>query len=65
LGQRGAVVTMYMVGAVSGALALLVGTSPLSFAIVAIPFALLLALAGVVYLERAPYERQARAPVPD
>jgi UDP-GlcNAc:undecaprenyl-phosphate GlcNAc-1-phosphate transferase len=58
LGQRGAVLTMYMVGAVSGALALLVSTSPISFAIVAIPFALLLAAAGVVYLERAPYERQ-------
>jgi UDP-GlcNAc:undecaprenyl-phosphate/decaprenyl-phosphate GlcNAc-1-phosphate transferase len=58
LGQRGAVLTMYMVGAVSGALALLVSTSPLSFSIVAIPFALVLALAGVLYLERAPYERQ-------
>jgi UDP-GlcNAc:undecaprenyl-phosphate GlcNAc-1-phosphate transferase len=58
LGQRGAVLTMYMVGAVSGALALLVSTFAISFAVVAIPFALLLALAGVVYLERAPYERQ-------
>ena len=65
LGQRGAVVTMYMVGAVSGALALLVSTSPISFAIVAIPFALILALAGVVYLERAPYERQTREPAAD
>src|SRR6516165_4755578 len=65
LGQRGAVLTMYMVGAVSGALALLVSTSPISFAIVAIPFALILALAGVVYLERAPYERQTREPAAD
>jgi UDP-GlcNAc:undecaprenyl-phosphate GlcNAc-1-phosphate transferase len=65
LGQRGAVVTMYMVGAVSGALALLVSASPISFAIVAIPFALVLALAGVIYLERAPYERQTGEPATD
>jgi UDP-GlcNAc:undecaprenyl-phosphate/decaprenyl-phosphate GlcNAc-1-phosphate transferase len=62
LGQRGAVLTMYMIGAVSGALALLVSTMPISFAIVALIFAAAAALAGVAYLERAPYERQVRKP---
>jgi len=62
LGQRGAVLTMYMIGAVSGALALLVSTMPISFAIVAVVFAVAAALAGVAYLERAPYERQVRKP---
>src|SRR5215475_6983014 len=62
LGQRGAVLTMYMVGALSGALALLVSTFPISFAFLAIVFAAVVALAGIAYLERAPYERQARKP---
>jgi UDP-GlcNAc:undecaprenyl-phosphate GlcNAc-1-phosphate transferase len=62
LGQRGAVLTMYMVGALSGALALLVSTFPISFALLAIVFAAVVALAGIVYLERAPYERQVRKP---
>ena len=62
LGQRGAVLTMYMVGALSGALALLVSTFPISFAFLAIVFAAVFALTGIVYLERAPYERQVRKP---
>jgi UDP-GlcNAc:undecaprenyl-phosphate GlcNAc-1-phosphate transferase len=62
LGQRGAVLTMYMVGALSGALALLVSTFPISFALIATAFAVVVALAGVAYLERAPYERQAPNP---
>jgi len=62
LGQRGAVLTMYMIGAISGALALLVSTLPISFAIVAFVFAVTAALAGVAYLERAPYEHQVRKP---
>jgi UDP-GlcNAc:undecaprenyl-phosphate GlcNAc-1-phosphate transferase len=62
LGQRGAVLTMYMVGAVSGALALLVSTFPISFALVTIVFAAAIALVGIAYLERAPYERQVRKP---
>src|SRR5262252_6940489 len=62
LGQRGAVVTMYMVGAVSGALALLVSTFPISFAFLAVGIAAVAALAGIVCLERAPYERQVRNP---
>jgi len=62
LGQRGAVLTMYMVGALSGALALLVSTFPISFALLAVVLAAAAALAGVVCLERAPYERQVRNP---
>jgi UDP-GlcNAc:undecaprenyl-phosphate GlcNAc-1-phosphate transferase len=60
LGQRGAVLSMYMVGALSGALALLVSTFAISFALLAVVFAVVIALVGVVYLERAPYERQVR-----
>jgi UDP-GlcNAc:undecaprenyl-phosphate/decaprenyl-phosphate GlcNAc-1-phosphate transferase len=63
LGQRGAVLTMYMIGALSGALALLVSTLPISFALAAVVFAVSAALLGVALLERAPYERQARKPV--
>src|SRR5580765_4477261 len=62
LGQRGAVLTMYMLGALSGSLALLVSTLPVSFALAAMVFAVVVALAGVAFLERAPYERQARKP---
>lgn len=62
LGQRGAVLTMYMVGALSGALALLVSTFPISYALLAVFFAAVVALIGIVFLERAPYERQARKP---
>jgi len=60
LGQRGAALTMYMVGAVSGALALLVSTFPISFALISAVFAAALALIAITYLERAPYERQVR-----
>jgi len=62
LGQRGAVLTMYMVGALSGSLALLVSTLPVSLALASSVFAIVAALAGVAFLERAPYERQARKP---
>lgn len=63
LGQRGAVLTMYMLGALSGSMALLVSTFPLSLAVAAIPVCLALAIAGVIFLERAPYERQAQKAV--
>src|SRR5215467_8607162 len=62
LGQRGAVLTMYMVGALSGSLALLVSTLPLPLALGATVFAVVVALAGVAFLERAPYERQTPKP---
>src|SRR6201988_2965948 len=58
LGQRGAVLTMYMVGALCGALALLVSALALSFSLVVGILAMVSALAGVAFFERAPYERQ-------
>ena len=58
LGHRGAVLTLYLLGAVGGGAAVLV--SYLSARVASLVGALALALifAGVVYLERAPYERQ-------
>lgn len=62
LGQRGAVITMYLLGAGGGAAAILISYLSLrEAAMVAIAAALLLAI-GVVLLERAPYERQQRKP---
>lgn len=62
LGHRGAVVSMYFLGLLSGGAALLVSyMAPLSAVLVAV-FAFVLVLAGVMFLERAPYERQAQKP---
>jgi UDP-GlcNAc:undecaprenyl-phosphate/decaprenyl-phosphate GlcNAc-1-phosphate transferase len=58
-GQRGAVLAMYMVGALSGALALLLSTVAVPAGLALLAGAIVLAFAGVVFLERAPYERQA------
>ena len=60
LGQRGAVLTMYILGAVSGALALVVSYQSISVSLGVLGIALLAALGGITYLERAPYERQSR-----
>lgn len=60
LGQRGAVLAMYMIGALCGALALLVSTLHISFSIAAGLLATVIVFVGVVYFERAPYERQIR-----
>jgi UDP-GlcNAc:undecaprenyl-phosphate/decaprenyl-phosphate GlcNAc-1-phosphate transferase len=62
LGQRGAVLTMYIVGAVSGSLALLVSYLSIPIALGVLAIAVVAALAGIAFLERAPYERQSRAP---
>ena len=58
LGQRGAVLALYGMGFVFGALALLLRLvpSPLNYAVPA--GAALLSLAAIAFLERAPYERQ-------
>src|SRR5215470_17477637 len=64
LGQRGAVLAMYLVGALSGALALLASTFPAPLAVGCLVLAVLAALSGVALLERAPYERQVRRTVP-
>ncbi len=58
LGQRGAVLAMYVLGTVSGSLALLVSFLRISISFGVLAFAILLALAGIAFLERAPYERQ-------
>lgn len=62
LGQRGAVLTMYLLGAGGGGAAILVSYLSLrAAAMVAIAGALLIII-GVALLERAPYERQQREP---
>jgi UDP-GlcNAc:undecaprenyl-phosphate/decaprenyl-phosphate GlcNAc-1-phosphate transferase len=64
LGHRGSVLSLYLLGAFSGATALLVSYLPsLGAAIVGV-ITLALIFAGVVYLERAPYERQHKDETP-
>jgi UDP-GlcNAc:undecaprenyl-phosphate/decaprenyl-phosphate GlcNAc-1-phosphate transferase len=62
LGQRGAVITMYLLGAAGGGAAVLVSYLSLRAAAVVALAAAILILAGVAVLERAPYERQQRKP---
>lgn len=62
LGQRGAVLAMYILGAASGSLALLVSFLPLAMSLGLIAFAVVTALSGIAFLERAPYERQTAKP---
>jgi UDP-GlcNAc:undecaprenyl-phosphate/decaprenyl-phosphate GlcNAc-1-phosphate transferase len=60
LGQRGAVLTIYLVGAVSGGAAILVTyLSNLAAALVGLAVILAM-LVAIVWLERAPYEKQER-----
>jgi UDP-GlcNAc:undecaprenyl-phosphate/decaprenyl-phosphate GlcNAc-1-phosphate transferase len=62
LGQRGAVLAMYILGAASGSLALLVSFLPLAISLGLVALAVVAALGGVAFLERAPYERQTASP---
>src|SRR5246127_145658 len=62
LGQRGAVLAMYILGAASGSLALLISYQPISISLILLAFAVVVVLAGVALLERAPYERQIHKP---
>ena len=57
LGHRGAVVTMYVLGALGGAAAVIVSYLSTRDASILGASALTIILLGVVYLERAPYER--------
>ena len=58
LGQRGAVLTMYLVGAFCGALAILIAYLPAA-GVAAVGLVLLLVmLLSIAWLERAPYEKQ-------
>ena len=60
LGQRGAVLTMYLVGAVCGGAAVLVAyLSNWAAALVALAIVGVM-IAAIAWLERAPYEKQAR-----
>jgi UDP-GlcNAc:undecaprenyl-phosphate GlcNAc-1-phosphate transferase len=60
LGHRGAVLSMYFLGLLSGGTAVLVSyLQPLAAVVVAV-VAFAVVLCGVMFLERAPYERQAR-----
>ena len=62
LGQRGAVLVMYLVGATTGSLAILVSYLATKEAILVAIFVVVAALLGVALLERAPYERQVKKP---
>src|ERR1700687_1961073 len=59
LGQRGAVLTLYLVGAVSGALAVWVSYISAGAALLLASFILVTMVLAIVTLEKAPYERQA------
>src|SRR5258707_9836502 len=60
LGHRGAVLTLYLLGAIGGGVAVLVSYLSAPAALLVGTVALGIIFAGVVYLERAPYEHQAR-----
>ena len=63
LGQRGAVVGLYLLGALSGGAAVLVSYLPARGALFAAAITIAVILGGVAFLERAPYERQMRKPL--
>src|SRR4029077_9893704 len=62
LGHRGAVLALYLLGAIGGGAAVLVSYLSTTAAFWVAALTLCIILAGVVYLERAPYERQDRKP---
>src|SRR5499433_3795624 len=65
LGQRGAVLIMYLMGAVSGSLAILVSYLSTTQSILVAILVALTSLIGVAFLEKAPYERQPKKVVSD
>jgi len=58
LGHRGAVVALYLLGAIGGGAAVIVSYLSTRSAVLVGTLALAIILLGVAYLERAPYERQ-------
>jgi UDP-GlcNAc:undecaprenyl-phosphate/decaprenyl-phosphate GlcNAc-1-phosphate transferase len=62
LGQRGAVLTLYLLGTVSGALGVLVRYVSAGAALLLAAFVIAAMLFAIATLERAPYERQAPKP---
>jgi UDP-GlcNAc:undecaprenyl-phosphate/decaprenyl-phosphate GlcNAc-1-phosphate transferase len=63
LGHRGAVISMYFLGLISGGAAVLVSYLAAFGAMLVAVLASAIVLGGVIFLERAPYERQAPKPV--
>jgi UDP-GlcNAc:undecaprenyl-phosphate/decaprenyl-phosphate GlcNAc-1-phosphate transferase len=63
LGQRGAVLMLYVLGAFGGAAAVVIGYLPTRGALFVGLAALALVFVGVTFLERAPYEKQVRKTV--
>jgi UDP-GlcNAc:undecaprenyl-phosphate GlcNAc-1-phosphate transferase len=59
LGHRGAVLALYLLGAIGGGAAVLVSYLSTSGALLVGALTLAVLLTGVLFLERAPYERQA------
>jgi UDP-GlcNAc:undecaprenyl-phosphate/decaprenyl-phosphate GlcNAc-1-phosphate transferase len=64
LGFRGAVLMLYLLGAVCGSLALLIGRIPPAVAYLLAAVLVILALIAVFVLERLPYERQSKGKNP-
>jgi len=62
LGQRGAVLMLYTLGAFGGGTAVLIGYLSTRGALYVGLAAIVIILAGVSWLERAPYEKQVRKP---
>ena len=58
LGHRGAVLTLYLLGVIGGGAAVLVSYLSVRMASLIATIAVCIIFAGVVYLERAPFERQ-------
>src|SRR5580700_3877623 len=63
LGHRGAVVSLYVLGLLSGGAAVLVSYLEPAAAVAVAVVAFAVVLSGVMFLERAPYERQAQKQV--
>jgi UDP-GlcNAc:undecaprenyl-phosphate GlcNAc-1-phosphate transferase len=62
LGHRGAVLTLYLLGVLGVGAAVLVSYLPTRGTILVAAATLAVTLFGVIFLERAPYERQAQKP---
>jgi len=60
LGQRGAVLVMYLIGAISGSFAIVASYLSTTRAILLAVAVVVATLIGVALLERAPYEKQAK-----
>src|SRR6202790_5317355 len=63
-GQRGAVLALYCLGALTGAVAILLSYVPARAALFAAAIAVAFVIVGVALLERAPYERQHKDAAP-